>query len=142
MGDFLQIRKMAVEKGRPNGEEIGVARVVDLDDTPWVLPSAYLAAANLDNLLRADDGEGHQASELGVLLNCVLIVLLDVVGEVVDGDTVVLDVLHDKLLGFCQLSGGQGIGSPDDGNNVDTRCQALHQLNVELAEATKESARI
>ena len=75
-----------------------MTRVVDLDDAPGVLPSADPATTDLDNILRADNGEGHEAPQLGVLLDGILIVLLDVVGEVVDGDAVVLNVLHDKLL--------------------------------------------
>ena len=34
-------------------------------------------------------------SELGIVFDRVLVILLDVVREVVDGDTVVLDILHD-----------------------------------------------
>ena len=37
MGDLLEISKMRVEEGGADSEEVGVARVVDLDDTPWVL---------------------------------------------------------------------------------------------------------
>lgn len=97
---------MAVQQGRANGQEVRVARVVDLHDTPGVLAGAHLAASDLDNVLGANNGEGHQATKLGVLLNRVLVILLDVVGEVVYGDAVVLDVLHDQLLGLGELGGG------------------------------------
>jgi hypothetical protein len=105
MGDFLQVGKMAVEKGRSNGEEVGVTRVVNLDNTPGVLTSADLAAANLDNVLGSNNGEGHETSELGVLLNGVLIILLNVIGEVVNRNAVVLNILHDQLLGLGELGG-------------------------------------
>lgn len=134
VGDLLQVGKMAVQKRGANGQEVGVARVVDFDDTPGVLTGANLAAANLDDILRADNGEGHETPQLGVLLNGVLIVLLDVVGEVVDGDPVVLDVLHHQLLGLGQLVGGERVGTANDRDNVGARREALHQLNVELTE--------
>ncbi|KAI6760799.1 hypothetical protein HG530_009659 [Fusarium avenaceum] len=98
VGDFLQISQVAVEQRRSNSEKIGVTRVVDLDDTPGVVTSADLAATNLDNILRSNNGERHETTELGVLLDGIFVVLLDVVGEVVDRDAVVLDILHDQLL--------------------------------------------
>jgi hypothetical protein len=133
VGDLLQISKMAVQQRRADGKEVGVAGVIDLDDTPGVLASADLAASDLDDVLGADDSEGHESSELCVLLDGVLVILLNVVGEVVDGDPVVLNVLHNQLLGLGELVGGQGIGTTNDGDDVDARSQALHQLNVELA---------
>jgi len=111
-----------------------MAWVVDLNDSPGVLSRADSSAVNLEDVFRANNGEGHQATELGVLLDCVLIVLLDVVREVVHGDTVVLDVLHDKLLGLGKLSWCKGIGLADDRDDVAARGEALHQLNVKLAE--------
>lgn len=126
---------MAVQQGRANGQKVGVTRVVNLDNTPWVLASADFAATDLDNVLGADNSERHQTTELGVLLDGVLVILLNVVGEVVDGDAVVLNVLHDQLLRLGKLGGGQRVGAANDGNNVDTGGKALHELNVELAEA-------
>ena len=135
MRDLLQIGQMAVEQSRADGQEVRVAGIVHLDDTPGVLPGTNLAAADLDNVLRSDDGEGHEASQLGVLLHRVFVVLLDVVGEVVDGDPVVLDVLHDKLLGLGQLGGGERVGAADDGDDVNPRSQSLHELDVQFPEA-------
>lgn len=125
---------MAVQQGGADGEEVRVARVVDLDDTPGVLAGAHLAASDLDNIFGTNNGERHQASELGVLLDCVLIILLDVVGKVVHGDAVVLDVLHHQLLGLGQLGGGERVGPADNGDDVRAGGEALHQLNVELTE--------
>lgn len=86
---------MAVQQGGSNGKEVRVARVVNLDNTPGVLTGAHLAATNLDSLLGADNGKRHEASQFGVLLDRILVILLNIVREVVDGDAVVLDVLHD-----------------------------------------------
>ena len=134
MRDLLQIRKMAVQKSGPDGQEVRVTRVVDLHDTPWVLAGANLTAPDLDNVLRPDNGKGHEAPQLSVLLDGVLVVLLDIVGKVVDRDSVVLDVLHDQLLRLRKLGRGQGISPSDDRDDVDTGCEALHELDVQLAE--------
>jgi hypothetical protein len=134
VGDFLEISQMAVEKRRPDGEEVGVARVVDLDNTPWVLARANLAATDLHDLLGTDNCKGHEAPQLRILLNSVLVVLLDIVGEVVDGNAVVLNVLHDQLLRLGELLGGKRVGATDNGNDVDARSKAPHQLDVELSE--------
>lgn len=125
---------MAVQQGGSNGEEVRVARVVNLNNTPWVLTGPNCAATDLNNILRSDDSERHKTSKLSVLLDRVLVVLFDIVREVVDRDTVVLDVLHDQLLRLGQLAGGKGVRATDDGNDVDARRQALHQLDIQLAE--------
>lgn len=133
---------MAVQQGGSDGQEVGVARIVDLHDTPWVLACADLATADLHGLLGADNGKGHQAPKLGVLLDCVLIVLFDIIREVVDGNAIVLDVLHDQLLGLGELGGGQGVGAADDGDHVDAGSEALHQLDVQLAETALQVSEI
>lgn len=134
MGDLLQVGKMAVQQCGSNGEEVRVARVINLHNTPWVLTGPDCAATDLNCILRPDNSEWHEASKLGVLLDRVLVVLFDIVREVVDRDAVVLDVLHDQLLRLGQLAGGQGVCATDDGDDVDARRQALHQLDIQLAE--------
>lgn len=86
---------MAVQQGGPNGEEVGMARVVNLHNAPWVLAGAHLATTNLNSVLGTNNGEGHQTPELSVFLDRVLVVLFNIVREVVDGDAVVLDILHN-----------------------------------------------
>jgi hypothetical protein len=125
---------MAVQQGGPNGKEVRVARVVDLDDTPGVLTGPNCAATDLNSFLRTDNSEWHKTSKLSVLLDSVLVVFFDIVREVVDRDTVVLDVLHDQLLRLGQLAGGKGVCATDDGDDVNTRRQALHQLDIQLTE--------
>lgn len=125
---------MAVQQGGSNGEEVGVARVINLHNAPWVLSGADLATTDLNSVLGTNYGEGHQTPELGILLDRILVVLFDIIREVVDGDAVVLDILHDQLLRLGELGGGQGVGATDDGNDVDAGSQALHQLDIQLAE--------
>lgn len=114
-----------------------MARVIDLHNAPRVLTGADLATTDLNRLLGSDNSEWHEPPKLGVLLDRILVVLLDIVWEVVNGNTVVLDVLHNQLLRLGKLTGGQGIGATDDGDNVDARRQALHQLDVQLAETRR-----
>lgn len=126
---------MAVEEGGPDGEEVGVAGIVDLNDAPGVLPRADPATANLDDVLRTDNGERHKTPQFSILLNSVLIILFNVVGEVVHGDPVMLDVLHDKLLGLGQLGGGEGVSATNNRDDIDPRSEPLHELDVQFAKA-------
>lgn len=135
MRDLLQIGEMAMQQGTPNSQEIRVSRVVNLHHAPRILPRAHTATSDLHDLVGADDGKGHQATEFGVLLDGVLVILFDVVGEVVDGDTVVLDVFHDEFLGFGEFGRGERVGFADDGDDVYAGGEAFHQLDVEFTEA-------
>lgn len=112
-----------------------MSRIVNLDDTPRVLSGADTAATDLDDFFGADYGERHQAAEFGVFFDGVLVIFFDVVGEVVDGNAVVFDVFHYELLGLGELSGGEGVGFADDGNDIDTGGKTSHEFDVEFAEA-------
>lgn len=136
VGDFLEISKMAVEERRSDSEEVRVAGVVNLDNTPGVLTSANLSTTNLNNLLGTNNCEWHKSSELGVLLNGVLVILLDVVREVVNGNAVVLNILHNELLRLSELTGSERVGAANNGDNVDAGSKALHELDVEFSETT------
>lgn len=135
VSDLLEIGQVAVKKGATNSKEIRVTRVLDLDNTPWVLTGADLAVLDLDKVLGANNGERHQTTEFGVLLDSILIILLDIVGEVVNRNAVVLNILHDQLLRLGQFGGCEGVGLADDGDDVNTGGEALHQFDVELAKA-------
>lgn len=111
-----------------------MARVVDLNNTPGVLTSANLTTANLNDVLRADNSKRHESAQLGVLLDGVLIILINIIREVVDGDSVVLNILHDQLLRLGQLGGSKGVGTANDGDDVDTGSKALHKFDVEFSE--------
>lgn len=142
MGDFLQVSKVAVEKSGPDSQEIGVTRVVNLDDTPRVLAGANLATSDLDDVFRSDNSEWHKTSELGVLLHCVLIVLLNIVWKVVNGNAVVFDILHHKLLRLCEFGGSKRVGPANNGDDVDPGGKALHELDIKLAEASAYVSRV
>jgi hypothetical protein len=122
-----------VEQCASDGEEIGVARIFNLNDTPWILSSANPAVVDLKYVFRANDGERHQAAELSILLNGILVILFDVVREVVDWYSVVLDVFHDQLFGLSKLRWGQAVRLANDGNDIGTRRQALHEFDVQFS---------
>ncbi len=132
--DLLEVGQMAVQQGAADGQEVRVARVVDLDDAPRVLSGSHAPAADLDHVVRADDGEWHQAAQLRVLLHRVLVVLLGVVREVVDRDPVVLDIFHHQLLGLGQFGRRQRVGLANDRDHIHARRQTLHELDVEFAQ--------
>jgi len=134
VGNLLQIGEVAVEESTADGKEIGVSGVLNLDHTPWVLASAHFLVIDLNEVLGTHNGEGHQRPQLGVLFYGVLIILLNIIWEVVDGNAIVLNILHDQLLGLGQFCGRERIGLADDGNDVDTWRQALHKFNVEFTE--------
>src|SRR4051794_20360381 len=86
VSDLLQVRKVAVQKCGSDSQEVGVARVINLDNTPWILSSTDFPTTNLNNLLRTHNSERHKASELSILLDSIFIILLDVIREVIDGN--------------------------------------------------------
>lgn len=128
-----------MEESRSNGEEVGVARVLNLGRTPLILACADLAAANLNNVLGANNGKWQEASELGVLLDSVLIIFLDVVGKVVNRNAVVFNILHNKLLRLGQLGGGQGIGTSNDRDDVASGSKALHELDIKFSKTADQA---
>lgn len=108
--------------------------VFDFDDTPWVLPGSYLLTADFQDFFGANDGEGHQTTQLCVLFNGVLVVFLNIVREVVDRDTVMFNILHNQFFGLCKLCGSERVCLADDGDDVDTGREALHQFDIEFSE--------
>jgi hypothetical protein len=110
-----------------------VAGVIHLNDTPWVLAGSYAAAVDLNDILGSYYSKGHEATEFGVFFNCVLVILLNIIREVVDGNAVVLDILHDELLRLGQFGRCEGVGLANDWDNVNTGREALHKLDVEFA---------
>src|SRR4051812_39364155 len=112
-----------------------MAGVVHLDNTPRILSGTNSSTVDFDDVLRTYNGEWHEPTKLRILLDGILIVLLNVVRKIVYGNAVMLNVLHDQLLRFGQLSGGERISLADDWDNVDTGRKALHQLDIEFTEA-------
>lgn len=119
VGDFLEVGKVRAEKGGAETTKVRVCWVVDLDDSPWVATAADGLAVDHNLLLGTNNGEWKQGAELTVVCDCLIIVLLGVVREVVHWDGVVLDVLHNALLESFELLRGEGVGLANDRNDVD-----------------------
>lgn len=106
--------------------------VLDLNNTPRVLTSTDAPSIDLQDVVRSGDGEWHQTAKLGVLFDCVLVILFNIVGEIVDRYTVVLDVFNNQLLAFSQFKRCKGVSPANDWHDVDTWTEAAHKFNVEL----------
>lgn len=115
-------------------------------------------AVNLNLLLRADDSKGKEGMQLGILLTGLLVVMLDVVRERVDGDLVVVcagagkqdredgekdertkeqlltDILHDALLELFELCWRERVRPSDDWDYVDSSAELPHEDDVKLAQ--------
>lgn len=109
--------------------------VLDFNNAPWILSCAHTASIDIQYVFRANDGKRHQTTKFGILFHGILIVLLDVVGKVVDGDSVVLNIFHNQLLRLGQLGRGQRISLADDRNDIDAGREAFHKLDIEFSEA-------
>jgi len=141
MGDFLQVSKVALEECTTDGKKVGVAGIVHFHDAPGILSGADLLSVHLDNILGADNGKRHEASQFRILLHSVFIVLLNIVRKVVDGNAVVLNIFHNQLLRLGEFGGCEGVCFANDRDDVDTGRETLHQLNVEFAKAAVISQR-
>jgi len=68
-------------------------------------PSANSPTVHLNNLLRANNGEGHQSAKFGVLLDRVLVIFFDVVREVVAVYSVSMQICGSTVLSHTQECG-------------------------------------
>lgn len=135
MGDLLQICEMAVKQSASDSQEVGVSGILNLHNTPGILPGPHFPSINLNEIFRADNREWHKPTQLSVLFDCVFIILLNIVGEIVHRDAIVLNILHDELLGLGEFGRGEGIGFSDNGDDIDTRRKTFHQFDIQLAQA-------
>lgn len=94
---------MRVQQRTSKASKVRVSRVVHFDDSPWVRSCSNGLPIHDNLFLGANDGKRHQTPQFAVVCNRLLVVLFNVVGKVVDGDAVILNVLHNL--------GGGGIGT-------------------------------
>ena len=129
--------------------EIAVVLVLNLGNTPRVLSSLDNPAISaLNILLGTDNSEWHSSHETAGMLGSSLVILLD--RWLVDLDVLSLDDRDDlcpllagvhgkvtcinpthSLLELSKVSRAQGIGLGDDGDQVHTGTESLHDLDVE-----------
>ena len=146
--------------------------IIDLDDTPWIDSGTDKLSVNLDFLFRPNDGEREKGlngvkiaklasvilkdqkvayAKLAVVLNRFFVVFLNVIGEVIHRDIVMLNILHDldfcvnerlhtkilptdPLLESLELAWCQRVCLANDRDNIYTRREAAHEFNVHFTQ--------
>lgn len=92
---FLNLqRKVSRKESTSQAGKVRVVRVVHFDDTPRVSPSSHRLAVNQNLLLGTDNRKWKKGTEGRIVSNSLLVIFFGVVGEVVDGNTIVLDIFH------------------------------------------------
>ena len=125
-----QVQHVRPDEKRAQLAEITVVLVLDLGNTPKVLATLDdTPVGGLDVLSRADDGKRHGVGKHTSMLRGSLVVGLD--RGLVNTDPLRSDDLPDALLEDEKIVLGEGVGLGDDGDEIDTRAETLHDLNVE-----------
>ena len=101
--------------------------VADLDQSEVSIESIDQSEADLDELVAPDHSEGQVVVVVPVGLRHRLILQ----GELVDGDTVRLKLVHDLPLELLQLLLVDGVRLGDDRDDVDLLVQLLHAHQVD-----------
>jgi len=110
-------------------DELAVVLILDIDDTPTVLTSAYSMAVDGDGLFTANDSEWNDGLNLGVdgsLLRVVLVVL-----EWVHADVVERKLLLDSVLEGLAFFQSETISFGDDWNYVDNLAELLQHYDID-----------
>ena len=103
MGNVLQVLHVGLDEEAAEEGKVGVFRVVHLHEAPGILTAADLLALDLHSVGATHDGEGNTGLQ-EIVLRLEFIVLVRVaVGELIDLDVVVLDLLVDPLLDPLEL---------------------------------------
>jgi hypothetical protein len=109
-------------------DEFAMILVFHIDDTPAVLTSANLLAADDDSLLAPDNSEGNDVLDLGVdgaLFVVELVVIVWVHLQIVEGELLLYALLESTAFFECQ-----GIRLGDDWNDVDNIGKLLQDDDV------------
>jgi hypothetical protein len=152
LGGVDEVKHVGADQDGAELLEVTVVLVLDLRNTPGVLTTLDdTAIVGLDILLGTNNSEGHGSHQAAGVGSGVLVILLHGWGVNLDAlglddtanlgrELVRFDFICDlvsllpstySLLVAEQVGVAQGIGLSDNGNQVDTRAQALHDLNVE-----------
>lgn len=139
-----QVQHVRADEDRTELPKVAVLFLLDFGHTPGVLTALDdLSLVVLDVLLRSNHGEGHSGHQAASVVGRVLIVVLH--RWRVDLDALGLDNILDllvsmiamsrwktySLLELSQVGRAEGVRLGDDGNQIDTRAQPFHHLNVE-----------
>ena len=138
LGRRDQVQHMRPDEKRAQLAEIAVVLVLDLGNTPKVLTTFDDAPiGGLDVLSRTNNGERHGVGEHTSMLCSGLVVIFD--GRLVNTDSLGGDNLPNTLLEDEKVVLSEGVGFGDDGDEIDTRAETLHDLNVERLQTLKSN---
>jgi hypothetical protein len=125
-----EVKHVSADKDASQLLEVAVVLILDFSNTPGVLATLDDAAIRgLDIFLGADDGERHGVHESAGVLGSGLVIFLN--GRLVDLNALGFDNRSDAGLEARQVGRGQGVSFGDNGNEVDTRAEALHDFDIE-----------
>jgi len=125
---------MSPDEDRSQLAEIAVILLLDLGNSPGVLTTLdRLTLVVLDILLGANDGEGHGVDENLSVLQSLLIILFQ--RRLVHLDALSLNHCANSGLELLKISRAESVGLGDNGNQVDTGTETLHDLNVQRLES-------
>jgi len=116
-------------------DEVAVLRVLHVDHTPRILATPHLLAGHLQNGIAADHGERDGGLQLAILLLEVVVLVGIALGELVQLDVVVLQVLQDALLQLAHLLLVETVGLADHQHDVHLAVQPSDQVEVHLSQA-------
>jgi hypothetical protein len=148
---FDEILEMSASQEVTKVDKLAVPLVLYVNGTPAVLASGDVATVRMlvrdrrktdlqggspvdvHSVLRTDNGKGNDGLDLSVhssLLRIVLLVLVRVHSDVVEGE-----LLLDAVLELLALLECERVGLCDDWNDVDSLAQLLENNNVDGLEA-------
>ena len=152
LGGVDEVEHVSADQDGTELLEVAVVLVLNLSNTPGVLTTLdNTAVVGLDVLLGTNHGERHGSHQAAGVGSGVLVILLDRWGVDLDAlglnDTADLEKgqlarliqgRHSTPPGYThsllvteQITVAEGVGLSNNGDQVDARAQALHDLDVE-----------
>ena len=126
VGGVYQVLHVGPDQHLPQPVEVAVVLVLHLHHAPGVLSCSLVLVSNLDKLVAAHNGEGKIIVVIFVSLSHCFILQR----ELIDGDTVRLQLCHDLALELAQLRLVDGVRLGYDGDDVHLLIQLLHAHQV------------
>lgn len=132
-GGLDQVLQVGLGEEVAEVDELAVVLIFDVDDAPLVLSTTDGAAVDVDGLVAADYGKGNEVLDLlvdGGLLVVVLVVVVGVEADVVEGELV-----SDSVLESLTLLQSQSVGLCNDGDDIDNLAQLLQDDDIDGLES-------
>ena len=138
-GGVNEIEHMGADEDGAELLKVAVILVFHFSHTPCVLAALDDAAVGgLDIFLAANDAEGHGSHQGAGVLGSGFVVFFD--GRLVDLDALGFDDIADAVLKAGKVGGRESVGFGNDGDEIDTSAETLHDFNVERLEGVAGGA--